>query len=250
MNSLKRTVRQILRPRGWELRQYDPDLSLDTFLWMLFEALKINCVLDVGGRFGDYGVLLRNNNYKGHIISFEPVSTNFQRLQQAAAGDDKWQVYHYALGSETGTAEINVSHGTNYSSFLAPSDYGIESSKEIEVERTETVQVKRLDEIFAEITAHISAPNVYLKMDTQGFDLEVVRGARACLGSILALQSELSLQPLYEGMTSWTTALSELTAAGFAVSSLFAGYRDEALRLSEMDCVMVKSGLKHQVTYD
>ena len=241
MNSWKRAARQMLRPRGWELRQFDPDLSLDTYLWTIFEALGINCVFDVGGRFGDYGLLLRNNNYRGHIFSFEPVEANFRRLQEVCAPDPQWHAYHCALGSERGTAEINVSRGTNYSSFLSPSAYGAESSADIEVERTEVVQVKRLDEVFGEVTAGIAQPQAYLKMDTQGFDLEVLRGASGCLAQILALQSELSLQPLYEGMPSWTEALSEFTAAGFAISALFAGYRDEALRLSEMDCVMVKN---------
>lgn len=244
MNSLKRATRQMLRPRGWELRQFDPDLSLDTYLWMLFEKMSINCVFDVGGRFGDYGVLLRNNNYRGYIFSFEPVESNFHRLQAACANDPKWHAYHYALGSESGTAEINVSRGTNYSSFLSPSDYGVETSEDIKIERTEVVQVKRLDEVFAEVMSGIDQPQVYLKMDTQGFDLEVLRGASECLTQILALQSELSLQPLYDGMTSWTAALTEFTDAGYAISALFAGYRDEGLRLSEMDCVMVRNPVR------
>ena len=244
MNSLKRVTRQMLRPRGWEFRQFDPDLSLDTYLWMLFEKLGINCVFDVGGRFGDYGVLLRNNNYWGHIFSFEPVEANFNRLQAACTDDPKWHAYQYALGSESGTAEINVSRGTNYSSFLSPSEYGFENSEDIKVERTEVVQVKRLDEVFAEVTSGITQPQVYLKMDTQGFDLEVLRGASGCLPQILALQSELSLQPLYEGMTGWTVALTEFTDAGYAISALFAGYRDEGLRLNEMDCVMVQNHVR------
>lgn len=238
---VKRNVRQVLRPHGWELRQYDPDLSLDTYLWMLFKHFSINCVLDVGGRIGDYGVLLRNNGYQGQIISFEPVEANFRQLQSRCANDSTWAANHYALGSVEGTAEINVSQGTNYSSFLSPSDYGREQDSAINVEHVELVQIRRLDQVFSELTAHIPQPRVYLKMDTQGFDLEVLRGATQCLDKIEALQSELSLQPLYKDMTSWTSALSEFSNAGFTVSAFFAGYRDSELRLSEMDCVMVKS---------
>jgi FkbM family methyltransferase len=240
MNTLKRAVRQLLRPRGWELRQYDPDLSLDTFLWMLFEKFGINCVLDVGARVGAYGVLLRNNGYQGHILSFEPVKANFDRLQETCAGDPAWRAFHYALGSTNGVAEINVSRGTNYSSFLAPSKYGAEFDDDIAVARTEPVEVKRLDAILKEVTAHIAAPRVYLKMDTQGFDLEVFRGASGCLHEVVALQSELSLLPLYEGMTGWTAALDEFTEAGYAISGMFAGVRDDRMRLCEMDCVMVR----------
>jgi FkbM family methyltransferase len=231
-----------LRPAGWELRQYDPDLSLDTFLWMLFERYGINCVLDVGARHGDYGILLRNNNYRGAIASFEPVSASYQILRSASAGDPTWTTYPFALGSSAGTAEINVGTGTSYSSFLSPSAYGLETNPDIAAERTETVQIRTLDEVFAEATGMLTEPRVYLKMDTQGFDLEVIRGAKACLPQIVALQSELTLQPLYEEMsTSWVSALEEFRGAGFELSAMFAGYRDPQLRLSEMDCVMVRS---------
>jgi FkbM family methyltransferase len=241
MYTVKNTIRQILRPRRWELRRYDVDLSLDTYLWMLFEHYDINCVLDVGGRVGDYGVLLRENGYKGEILSFEPVEANFLQLQQRCSTDPAWRAYHFALGSESGSAEINVSRSTHYSSFLAPSAYGFEYDSHICVDRTEVVQVKRLDEILDEITSHIAEPRVYLKMDTQGFDLAVMRGAKGCLDNVLALQSELSLKPLYEHMPDWTTALAEFNAAGYEVSAFFAVTRDSKMRLSEMDCVMVRS---------
>ena len=235
-------VRQLLRPAGWEFRQYDPDLSLDTFLWMLFERYGINCVLDVGARHGDYGILLRNNNYRGAIASFEPVSASYRILQSASAGDPAWTTYPFALGSSPGTAEINVGTGTSYSSFLTPSAYGLETNPDIAPARTETVQIRSLDELFAEVTSRIREPRVYLKMDTQGFDLEVIRGARQSLPQIVALQSELTLQPLYQAMdTSWIAALEEFRGAGYELSAMFAGYRDPSLRLSEMDCVMVRS---------
>jgi len=240
MDILKRTVRQILRPCGWELRQFNEDISLDTYLWGFFKRYNINCVLDVGARHGEYGVVLRNNNYKGHIISFEPIEENFQQLQRQSKGDALWQTHHYALGSENTTASINVSQGTNLSSFFKTSDYGKQNMPGIDVKRVETVPIRKLDDIFQEVMAHIPEPRIYLKMDTQGWDIEVLRGAKNSLAHILALQSEISLQPLYEGMPDWTTSLHEFQERGFVISSLFPVWRDENKRLSEMDCVMVK----------
>ncbi|MCW3096079.1 MAG: methyltransferase FkbM family [Chthonomonadaceae bacterium] len=241
MYTVKNTIRKIVRTRQWEFRRYDVDLSLDTYLWMHIEHYDINCVLDVGGRFGDYGFLLRENGYKGEIISFEPVEANFRQLQQRCSADPAWHAYHLALGSESGSAEINVSRSTNYSSFLAPSAYGFEHDAGICVDRTEVVPVKRLDEIVDEVTRHIAEPRIYLKMDTQGFDLSVLRGAKGCLDKVLALQSELSMKALYEQMPDWTTALAEFNAAGYEVSAFFTVCRDSKMRLSEMDCVMVRS---------
>lgn len=238
---MKSSLRRILRPRGLEVRRFDPDISLDTYLWTLFRHYDVNCVLDVGARIGDYGVLLRENGYSGSILSFEPVSANYAQLTKVCEKDPDWKAYQWALGSESGSAEINVTRGSNYSSFLAPSEYGKETSSNIAVAHTETVAVKRLDAVFDEVTAHVANPRVYLKMDTQGFDLEVLRGAKGCLSRVVALQSELSLRPLYTNMVGWSAAIAEFEGAGYAVSALFAGFRDSKLRLSEMDCVMVRN---------
>jgi len=241
MFTVKNTIRQILRPRLWEFRRYDADLSLDTYLWMLFDHYNINCVLDVGARVGDYGSMLRENGYRGEILSFEPVEANFLQLKQRCSADPAWRAYQFALGSESGSAEINVAHDTHYSSFLAPSAYGFERDSRMGVDRTEVVQVKRLDEIQEEITGRIADPRIYLKMDTQGFDLAVMRGAQGCLDRVAALQTELSLKALYDHMPDWITALAEFNAAGYEPSAFFAVCRDNKMRLSEMDCVMVRS---------
>lgn len=233
-------IRQSMRPFGVEVRPFGPDAGIDAYLWQLFREQSINCVLDVGARHGEYGTFLRRNAFKGHIISFEPVSSNFVHLQQASAADPLWDVYPFALGQETNQMSINVSTSTNYSSFLTPSSYGHEYYPGIEAATNEEVAVRRLDELFEEVTKSIANPRVYLKMDTQGWDLEVFRGARGCLSSILALQSEMSLQPLYTDMPNWTAAIAEFEKAGFAISGLFAVVRDGRGRLSEVDCVMIQ----------
>lgn len=234
-------MRQAIRSRGLELRRFESDLALDTYLPMLLKHLRINCVLDVGARVGNYGALLRRHNYKGYILSFEPVEENFRRLQQRTSDDPRWHIYQYALGSRNETTEINVSHGTNYSSLLSPSRYGVQNHPNIIVKQTEVIRIHRLDDIFDKATAHIDNPHVYLKMDTQGWDLEVFHGAKGCLDRVAALQSELSLQAIYEGMPNWIEALSEFEQAGFVISAMFPVTRDENLWLTELDCVMVRN---------
>jgi FkbM family methyltransferase len=237
----KRVVRQSTRACGWEVRRFNPDLALDAYLPILLEKLGVNCVLDVGGYRGEYATLIRTYKYKGYIISFEPVEENFNQLQQRKDGDSMWHVYRYALGSNNETRSINVSRETDLSSFLSASDYGTRILRPyIPVERVEVVQVRRLDDVFDEVTAAIDQPRVFLKIDTQGWDLEVLRGAKGCLDQIVGLQSELSLQGIYEGMPSWTEALSEFQRANFVVSALFPLWRDSNFQLTEIDCVMVR----------
>lgn len=146
-----------------------------------------------------------------------------------------------ALGSKTTTSEINVTKEPSYSSFLRPTEHSWATFASSAVERTETIDVRRLDEIFDDLTAEIENPRVYLKMSTQGWDLEVLRGAEQRLERVLALQSELSLQPLYEGAVEFCEAISELNRAGFAISGFFDRPHHHGFRLSEFDCVMIRT---------
>jgi FkbM family methyltransferase len=61
------------------------------------------------------------------------------------------------------------------------------------VVQVETVQVKRLDDVIGEVSAASASRSIYLKLDTQGYDLEVIKGAGATLESVAALQTEVSV---------------------------------------------------------
>jgi FkbM family methyltransferase len=207
----------------------------------MFPYLGINCVFDVGARYGEYGTFLRQNGYQGHIISFEPVSSNFERLSRCCANDPKWRAFQYALGSENTVAEINVAKLSNYSSFLQPTARTVRIAAGSTIESTEEVVVRRLDDVFDDLLAEIDEPRIYLKMDTQGWDLEVLRGADGCLDRVAALQSEMSVNPLYEGTVELREALAEFNQAGFAVTGFFNLPHHDGFRLSELDCVMVRT---------
>jgi hypothetical protein len=61
----------------------------------------------------------------------------------------------------------------------------------------QTVEVNRLDGVFDSVCQGIDRPRVFLKMDTQGSDLEVFGGSTGCLENIGGLQTEVSLVPMY-----------------------------------------------------
>jgi FkbM family methyltransferase len=242
--NLKWTAINLARRRGWEIRRFDPFSSLGAYLsCIVFPHLGVNCVLDVGAHAGAFALDLRNNGYDGEIISFEPTSSSFAILRDRAAVDAKWSVYNVALGQSEGSATINVMRDTHYSSLRSPLRIGVEDFEVNgnSVDHVETVEVRRLDGLLSEVTAAIDHPRVFLKMDTQGWDLEVFEGAGASLESVVGLQSELSIRALYEGMPDFRTALSTYEARGFHISSMFPVGRDGQLRLAEFDCIMVRS---------
>jgi len=202
---------------------------------------RVNCVLDVGANRGQYARGLRRAGYKGHIVSFEPVRSTFEELQQYAADDPTWSVHRYALGRKDATMTMNVVPGT-MSSILRPTAFGAERYAHLREPVTEEVSLRRLDGLLDDVLADVPNPRLYLKLDTQGFDLEAFAGLGARAREFVGLQSEVSLKPIYAGMPRISESLEVYEAAGFEVTGLYAVSREASTaRALEFDCVMVRA---------
>lgn len=215
--------------------------ELGAHLSELFAEFGIDCVLDVGANVGQYRDFLRNRVlYRGPIVSFEPVARNIEILKQRARGDRLWSIEGYALASAAGMRTINVAAETEFSSFL-PADYSKLPRLERfnTVDHAETVEVRTLGDVFPRLRDRLKFRRVYLKLDTQGYDIEVLRGGLGVLAEICALQTEASLIGIYQGMPNYLDAIQFLGAHAFDVTGFFPVQRDRRLRLVECDCVTV-----------
>lgn len=205
------------------------------YLRRLLQLIKIDCVLDVGANVGQFAGELRGIGYDGHIVSFEPIPAVFKTLSASFAGDRRWRGFNMALGRADSEMAIHVPKLTVMSSLL-------ESGREEPGMRKETVSVRTLDGLLPQIKAELGVSRIFLKMDTQGFDLEVFGGARSCLQDIHGLQSELSVQPLYKGMPHYVEALQTYESAGFELYNLSVVNRIATGGLLELNCFMRRPG--------
>ena len=149
-------------------------------------------------------------------------------------------MFQYALGTENGQAEIILNENDEMTSFLTP----IGSTKTIPRNRVagkETVEVRRLDSIFDECIAGIDARNIYLKIDTQGYDIEVLWGAEGVLPQLKGAQTEVSFIPIYDGMLHYIESIREFEERGFSVVDFMPVTRDDGgLLMVEMDCILAR----------
>jgi FkbM family methyltransferase len=178
--------------------------------------------------------------YQGRIVSFEPVHANAEALKARVSGDPNWMVKEMALGSKSERKQMNVPGDTVLASFLDPTVFALENFPDSEPRRRDEVLVGRVDEILDECTSGIDRPRVYLKMDTQGWDLEVFAGASGRLDQVVALQSELSVIAIGQGMPTYLEALAEYQRNGYQLTGLYPIARDKQARIIEFDAVMVR----------
>lgn len=241
-------VRELIRRTGFEVNRYPPrrpGYSLDTVLTALAERRGVTHWLDVGARNGEYGAYLRQLGYRGQIVSFEPIAAHVRALRARAEADGDWVVVPSALGSEPGTADLHVAAASDFSSLRSANDaLAAQFPDGARVTGIVQVPIVRLDDVFASYVPD-GAPAV-LKTDTQGWDLEVLRGAEDALKRVEAVQCEVAVRPLYEGSPDVIEVSSWLAERGFVPAGLFpVSYREtgegaDPLVLLECDGVFVR----------
>ena len=239
-SSVRRAARRLLLSRGLEVvRTSGAPPSFRLHLEQLFDRLGIDVVLDVGAHVGEYGSWLRAIGFEGRIVSFEPVPESFAALAERTARDAAWRALPYALGAQRERRTITLAGAATFSSFRPASPYAL---AEFGAERvggpTMAVDVRTLDEIWDTVVD--GGERVYLKLDTQGWDLDVLRGTAGRLERVLALQTEVALKPVYSGAPSYRESLAALEDLGFEISGLFPVGLDSQMRLLEVDCVALR----------
>jgi FkbM family methyltransferase len=211
------------------------------YLRKLFSLFDIDLVIDVGGNLGQYASLLRDGaHYRGALITVEPIPAMAQTLLRRFANDARWGLAAYALGEQPGRAVLNVMQGHQLSSLLEPSNAATDRLDGFNrVQERVDVAVSTLDQLLREHPLAQGARNIYLKLDVQGYELQVLRGGKEALPRIAALQAEASVIPLYDGVPSYHELMREIDAMGFQLSFIPAHNYTQVPDMIDFDCHFV-----------
>ena len=239
---MKELIRRSLRRAGYDLHRFVPTASPDAQVAQMLAKLDIELVFDVGANTGQYGTLIRELGYAGRIVSFEPLAAAHAALTVTAARDASWTVApRGAIGDADGEIVINVAANSASSSVLAMLDAHSDAAPESVYVGTETVPLHRLDTVAETYTG--DAQRVYIKVDTQGFEAAVLRGAPMLVARAAAVQLELSLVPLYDGQPLWEEVIALMATHGLVLWALWPGFSDPASgRLLQIDAIFVRDG--------
>ena len=236
-------MQRALRRAGYELHTYAPGPVLypeDVRRVRLLRSEGIGTVLDVGANAGQYAQRLRAAGYAGRIVSFEPLTEAFTALERAASADPGWEARRLALSDTDGEAEIHIAGNSWSSSLLDMGERHLASAPESAYVGSERVRTARLDTIWDELIGPDERP--FLKLDVQGFEMHVLRGAAARLDRVAGVQAELALVHLYEGDSLWHEVIADLEARGFELAGLEPGFEDpESGRMLQVDGLFLRA---------
>ena len=174
------------------------------------EQQWFDTIVDVGANKGQFSMVARRFNPNATIHAFEPMPEAADCLTRIFTKDPGYHVYRYALGENSADQDLHLSRRRDSSSLLPIAQAQVTQFSGTEEVGTVTVEVKRLDEVIS-----VPMAPVLLKLDVQGYELQVLRGAEKLLPSITAIYAECSWVELYEGQALIDEVASYLATHGF-----------------------------------
>lgn len=174
------------------------------------KPLGINVAYDIGANSGAWTLLAKTVMPELKVEAFEPLECF------SGWSIPETNLHPVALGAFNGKASLRVTNFADASSILPLSD---NSRKHfgIEVKELVTVEVVKLDDYRRE--KNLPFPDL-IKLDVQGYELEVLKGGVECLAAAKAVISEVAFVELYEGQHMFHDIVNFMASHGLFVTSM------------------------------
>jgi FkbM family methyltransferase len=237
---LKNKIKKLLWGFGIDIKRATPFSNASYQLLKGLERFEIDLVLDIGANIGQFSYELRSIGFKGRIVSFEPLEKEHEKLAKLASRDFLWEVYPItAIGNIDGSVDINVSANSVSSSILPMLETHLVAEKSSKYIGKIAVPISRLDSIANIYTS--SSKSFFIKIDTQGFEWEVLDGANETLRHAKGVLCELSLVELYKGQHLWLDIKERLESMGFTLWAIQTGFIDPKTgKTLQMDAIFFR----------
>ncbi len=218
-------LKRLLAHANLEIGWLDSSNSEPALAWRLIKASGAGLVIDVGANEGQYALGLLSIREDLRIVSFEPLSSAHGALLHRPRRYGNWTVAERtALGAGTGTARLFVSGNSQSSSLLPMQSAHLSAAPESAYIREETTPLDRLDRVASRFWD--SSARLMLKIDTQGYETDVIAGAEGILRQVVGIQVEISFVSLYQGQMLAYDTIRQIEGMGFRLFAINNDFRD------------------------
>jgi FkbM family methyltransferase len=233
-------VKSALARMGVDIKRLSPLSNVALQVTEILRRNEFDLVFDVGANLGQFGEELRHLGFQGEVVSFEPLSAAYGPLCAKADKDSQWSVHERcALGAASGVTQIHIAGNLASSSVLPMNDAHRNAAPISKYTGVESVRIETLDAVAGPYLQSSRKP--FLKIDTQGYELEVLRGAEQTLNQICGLLLEMSLVELYDGQVLWLDLMQWLKDRGFELWMVNQGFVEpNNLRTLQVDGIFLR----------
>ena len=207
-------INRILRQIGIQVSRINTlerQIKKGEFKWL--QEFGIKTVLDIGANVGFFSLMINKILPDASIYSFEPLKDCYQSLVKNTKNIKRIECFNIAIGSQTGETIIHRNEFSPSSSMLKMSQLHKDVFPDTKIESNEKIQVTSLDSLHNKISWN---RNILLKIDVQGFEINVLEGATSSLNNIDVIIIETLFVELYENQTQFNDIYSFLVKHNFS----------------------------------
>ena len=240
---MKKYIRKLFNKFGLEVHRLQPSSDFGAQIIKAMRKVNVDILFDIGANTGQFSEEIRNKGYNGKIISFEPLTSARKMLVHQKSKDLNWVIHERAaVGNYNGIIDINISKNSVSSSILPMLKSHSDAEKNSMYIRSEKTPIITLDSVADSYLDKFS--NCFIKIDTQGYESQVLDGAFKTLKRAKGVLCELSLVPLYEGQHLWKEIIERSEKEGFVLWSLHKAFTDKRNgRTLQMDAVFLRENV-------
>jgi FkbM family methyltransferase len=184
---------------------------------LVLKSLKCEYIVDVGANRGQFALIVRKALPKARIHSFEPLAEPGQIFERIFDHDSQVTLYPFAIGREKTTATMHITKDDDSSSLLPVTKMQSSLFPGAVEQTVRQVSVYPLSQIL-ECTS--IPPASLLKIDVQGYELNVLQGSEDVLQKFSHVYVECSFVELYEGQALAYQIIAWLEKRNFVLSSV------------------------------
>ena len=226
MRLIKNFINLILKIFNLKLFKIVDEFNNSFRLVLAFKEKKINYIFDVGANEGQFVDEIRHYGYNGQILSFEPYIDAHKKILENSKKDENWQIYKpIALGNKEAQNKIYISKNSVSSSILKIKDEHINNAPDSKLISEQPIEEKKLEDIFNDFD--LKNKNLFLKIDTQGYEFQILKGAEKILKEFKGIFVEVSLVELYEDQKNWLEIVEFIQSHGFKLWSVDRGFTNK-----------------------
>jgi len=234
-----RNINKISQPLGLVISENTVKTNETLLISGLLVSKGISLILDVGANQGQTALKFLKGGYAGRILSFEPIPTAFSVLKSRSGNFKNWTAIETAIGSEMGEVDVFVAGNIESSSVLKMLDTHTKAAPGSAGTEVQKAKLQTLNSFFPKSIQ--ATDQIFLKIDVQGYEPQVLLGADKILPLVKILQIELSLVPLYDGAPDYKEVICKLEEMGFQLFSLLPGFSDpQTGQLYQMDGLFIR----------
>jgi FkbM family methyltransferase len=236
--TLKKALYCALRPRLWRAMRLGVAPSIEHVETL--GTTKLSTLVDIGANRGQFTLLARLLFPDARIFAFEPLSGPADVFRRLFAEDKEVKLYDVAIGNEAGTARMNVMSRDDSSSVLEP------ESLQGEIFGTDpsSVQAVRIQRLAESLDRSNLVRPALMKIDVQGYELEVLHGSSELLSLFDAILVECSYVRLYKSQPLASDIISWLATKGFALQGVFNQHIDAERGPIQADFLFAKRDIE------